>query len=946
MEAKFFAAAALIATLFTPPAGAISPHWSYRVLHSPHFEIVHRDTQKELAKRYILAAEQAYELLVPIFKEAPDKTIVFLQDDTDGSNGAADFLPYPHITVYPVLPSTRDTIDGYGDWPLEMMVHEYTHILNMYPAHGIYTPFKYILGTIVRPNAVLPRWYLEGLAVDLESTLTSHGRLRSPETHASARALYVADRLHTENVATINEGGIPSWPYGGRPYLYGGWWWEGVTEKSTDVVGTWNQNFSRRLPFLLNGPMREQTGKSAGEIMSSTAERLEKRAKTQVEAIRAAGTPLEEIITDQAGEQSVFALSPSGKRLVYWLGSPIDGTFAYAKVRTENAQKFADIAPTAIFRSPGAMRARFIDEDHLVFDQLDIVRPFVNYRELYAYDFTTNKVERLTQEARAQEPAPSPNGRLIAFIQSDGGRNHLALYDVATKKVRPLLHGSYSQRLSGPEFLDERRIAFALRERDGRERLQVFDLQTREIKPLDTPLQNAQNLRRTSRGYLVTDAGTGARNAYLIAGGRTIAVTNTLTDVQDADYDPLTAQIIVSELTADGRRMRAYPFAEHKPPTLDLKTLPAPPALTTTKVSVREESYQPIEYLRPHYLLPMIYQADQGYLFTASTSGEDPAKRNAYGLLAQYDTITKKPGYRLDYTNRSLPTDIGIYYGKIPSYLGASGSIVESQAASLTFSQHWPFNDRNFTWAFGGTYNDSAFGDTGASFRRLGPTAGFALSRLNNPKSTWHTYKIDGSHTEYLARPGYLAYGRSYLHTYNSAAFGNGRRLTLQMRGSLAPKIPFGLSELLALGDRSVSGNYFVNLANSDFLLRGYPSGEFVGRKMLNANLEYVFPALRLDRGWGTFPFFLQQMEFALITDAMSVDGAAYDAELPGYVRRKLSQFALGSGAELRLGTTAGYSLPISFTLGLYYGYETRFGGGFTPFVALGFGGLPGLGEK
>ncbi len=83
---------------------AIEPSWKFRTLKSEHFELIYREEQKELAKRYLVAAEQAHQILVPIFKEAPTKTIIYLQDDTDGANGLANFLPYPHMTVYRCCP--------------------------------------------------------------------------------------------------------------------------------------------------------------------------------------------------------------------------------------------------------------------------------------------------------------------------------------------------------------------------------------------------------------------------------------------------------------------------------------------------------------------------------------------------------------------------------------------------------------------------------------------------------------------------------------------------------------------------------------------------------------------------------------------------------------------------------------------------------------------------
>ena len=49
----------------------------------------------------------------------------------------------------------------------------------------------------------------------------------------------------------------------------------------------------------------------------------------------------------------------------------------------------------------------------------------------------------------------------------------------------------------------------------------------------------------------------------------------------------------------------------------------------------------------------------------------------------------------------------------------------------------------------------------------------------------------------------------------------------------------------------------------------------------------------------------------------------------------RLSENYLGSGAELLLTSTSRYRLPLNLTAGLYYGHNDRFGGGFSPFLAL-----------
>jgi outer membrane protein assembly factor BamA len=150
-----------------------------------------------------------------------------------------------------------------------------------------------------------------------------------------------------------------------------------------------------------------------------------------------------------------------------------------------------------------------------------------------------------------------------------------------------------------------------------------------------------------------------------------------------------------------------------------------------------------------------------------------------------------------------------------------------------------------------------------------------------------------------------------------------------------------------------VGGNYFVDLANSTFLLRGYPSGTFVGRKMVNANLEYSIPISQVDKGWGSFPLFVRDLQMALFADTMSVDGRGWQPDytnsaggLGAYTRSTLNEFYSSTGVEFRLNTTTGYHIPVSFTLGLYYGFNSDFGGGFSPFLGFGMGDLGGIEHK
>ncbi len=927
--------------LFGLQAHAIDPRWKYRVLLSPHFELIYREDQKPLAKRYILAAEQAHELLMPLFREGPRRTIVVLQDDTDNSNGLANFIPYAHIVIYPVLPGQGDSTDEYGDWALEVMIHEYAHILNMYPAHGVIAPFKYLFGSVIRPNAILPRWWLEGLAVNLETRLTDFGRLRSSQTQALARAFVLGDRLKNEDVATINEVDSRTYPFGSRPYLYGGWWWdEAHRRKGDEVIHTWNQNFSRRIPFLLNGPVREQLGMSVSEVLNQAKKNVGQLAQNQLETIKKGqATGGTEVISGK-GFLGKFSVSPSGKRLIYWQGLVDQGVWAYARTRETSGQPFQDRPQETLFRTLGTNRFSWIGDDVVVFDQNDQAAPYTTYRDLFRYDFNNKKTERLTRGARAEAPSVSPSGQLVAYVQNDGGRNRINVLDLNSKQSRTLVNGNFSQRLASPEFLSDNELLFSARVKNGEEKIYRYDMATQKSAVWNGTLKSAQDIRRTPKGILVSDSGSGVRNIFHVTADKAQALTNTLTLAQTPDYDPQTNSLLFGEFTPDGPRLKSLAWQPREnPPTIPRPSFEPPLAPETSKVKIEERGFYPITYLRPRYWIPFIYPTEDGLLIQGTTAMSDPIDRNRYSLFGSYDTVTKEPSYGIGYMNRSNPIGLTLDYGKYVTYLGASGRIIESQDAGLGFFGN--LGTRYTSWNLNGSFSETE--GTTRSYKRVGPELGVQYSGLNSPYHGQVRWHLEAHHRQYLKQDGYLAYGRSYAHIAMVANIGS-HKLGLQTRGAVSPDMP--INSLLDLGDRSVGGNYIVNLANSQFLLRGYPSGTFVGRRIFNGNLEYVLPASEIGRGFGTFPLFLRNLELAAFFDAMAVDGAAYDVPRRGYVFSKMGEFYSGTGAELRLNTTMAYHLPLSIIVGLYYGLNEDAGGGFTTFLGMGLGSLSPIHSK
>ena len=100
---------------------------------------------------------------------------VVLVDAGTESNGFTDFLfRRAHLYLYP--PSDGEIAFGPSWWEL-LGVHEYTHWLQLTSASGLPGALAWAFGGVYAPNALVPDWLAEGLAVYAESGITPYGCL-------------------------------------------------------------------------------------------------------------------------------------------------------------------------------------------------------------------------------------------------------------------------------------------------------------------------------------------------------------------------------------------------------------------------------------------------------------------------------------------------------------------------------------------------------------------------------------------------------------------------------------------------------------------------------------------------------------------------------------------------------------------------------------------------
>jgi hypothetical protein len=123
------------------------------------------------------------------------------------------------------------------------------------------------------------------------------------------------------------------------------------------------------------------------------------------------------------------------------------------------------------------------------------------------------------------------------------------------------------------------------------------------------------------------------------------------------------------------------------------------------------------------------------------------------------------------------------------------------------------------------------------------------------------------------------------------------------------------------------------------FVVRGYPTAQFFGRNIWNANFEYRFPVSTIERGSGSDAYFLKRISGAFVTDGIGVDGLGLAEDLT-YQTLKADESIWSSGLELKLESTIGYILPMNFVLGYYYPHSPKYASTSQIGLSLQVGGL------
>lgn len=409
----------LLALFALPPslsdAARWDPRFRWHTLDTEHFSIHFHQGLTGHAAEMALVAEEVHALLVPFAGWRPrGRTQVVLVDPTDSANGYAQTVPGNSVTLFVVQPTPETSLDNHENWLWAIFVHEYAHILQIDTTSGIPQVVRWVLGRLIMPNSVLPRWITEGYATWIETRFTTGGRGRSTYTDALMRMAAVDGGLPPIDIA---EGDGQRWPRGQMRYLYGVDFHFAVEDdhgpeswvRFHQLHGRWV------IPWLL--PAREAFGETFVKQWKRWREHASRDQLAAIEAIEAAGVTPTRTLPTRAGQASRPRYSPDGAELWYVHSSPKERASLRAVARDGSGDRLIrGGGGGGLVFGPGGQTAYF--------SAGGTTSRYESFLDLYGFDLESRRARRLTRGGRLRDPAPHPDGSLVA-VQSSRGATQL-----------------------------------------------------------------------------------------------------------------------------------------------------------------------------------------------------------------------------------------------------------------------------------------------------------------------------------------------------------------------------------------------------------------------------------------------------------------------------------------------------------------------------------------
>ncbi len=985
--------------LFSPadPYG-LSPYWNWKTIESEHFRVTFPEELKAVAKKATGYLEEAHSLLSPVLRWEPHtKAQILLIDNQDLANGLTSPIGRFGIILWVTPPDSWGSTNYYDDWLRLLVIHEYTHFLNMDTTTSFWASLRPIFGDLLLPNSAWPPWMLEGLAVYMETQFTTAGRGRSPDYEMLLRAAVADNTLNTREFVTLDQinGDNPYFPGGDTRYQFGYQLMNQVSKEAqdpkfklfpfddsedhdlkkregTEILGIMSKRSGARIPFFINGNLENITGKDWYQFWNEWVAATQKRTNEELKRIQSQPTTHFKLLTEQNHQISNqvlgVAASPDGKWLAYTQSSADQRQGLFIRnIQSGEIKRIGD-------KLYGIGMKFTPDSKTLIYSGLHRKSQYYLYSDLETYHLEKKSKKWLSDGLRARDPDISNSGNRITFTLTETAVTGLAIAPLIAEgdnyKLGPIekLYMPPAYDLVGnPRFsMDGSKIYFSLHPNGkSQEDLMEYDLRSHQVSTLIADgkynrfpivINNLDdNLDGLGELYYISNA-TGVDNLYHYDGYSNDhhegahaeshktghLVTNMTTGINFPCFGPLKnshAILYASVFSSSGWDLAEVELLQSPidSAAITLSPPPAPPLDPRSTPQPNHKDYTVQDYsifpsILPRVWSPLLGIDSGGFTVGGELLGFDATNQHRYMLGGTYNTqLQYVDGFAL-YSNRSLGPAITFSSDVLTQYFNRTSDYVTySRQMDLSTSISYPLIQTYSTLSPTIAFNYQQLWDYVAtpdfSQKLLYYTQRAALSMdasliFNNLETSdlsispeEGTYSVLGARLYLnLDQPIWKAlwinqdYFRIAKHTVISPSFKGLWSSQISPQYFWANSILEGRIPNQIIG--AFNGNGFDLLS-----LRGYPNHYYVSNAATVAAVDLTFPLARIFGGWGTNPFFLDNLYGNVFAEV-------------GYLPPIGSPLILPSaGGAIRLSSEI-FFIPLTFSAEYQYGFRLDRGGG------------------
>lgn len=706
---------------------ATIPSLAWRTIETRYFVIHYPRSAEAWTLDMARRIDAVHDAVSTVVGNAPARRVTLVVEDPNNvSNGfALPLLEDPVIFFWPMPP---DPTSGLGDsrgWGELLSVHEYTHIAHLTrPTRNGWEGLMTRLSPLrLGPIALrAPRWVDEGYATYIEGKLTGAGR-----PHSAWRAAVLREWALEGKLPTYTQLDVDSRFLGGdMAYLTGSAFLDWLVERRGDssLVHLWRRMSARQVrtfddafagvyggyPADLYGRFTAELTGHALDVERDVEQRVASRADsgrgTTVQALTW-GTGAPSVSRDGALMAIVLARRNAPSRVVVWktaadASSARDAERARAALLERDPQDVPAIswrpAPKVpvgtLYPHAGFAYAspRFMPNGH----ELLLVRRTGRgdgalRDDLFAWNFQTGAVRRITHDAGIRTADPSPDGRQAVADRCAEGICDLVLVDLATGAMRVLASGSPHMVYYGPRYSSDGTRVVVSVQRGGTWELAAIDLRAPSPKPNAIGPRDGVNryeaafLPGDSSLVFTTDSGGIPNIAVMdLATGATHAITALASAASNPEPDHVSHTVYFLRLHAGGLDLASVPDTASLPPTFATSPVLAP---ATVPPPVAADSFAGSSLQSPHayglgprnvIVLPTFSLGAEGKSLGAVISGTDPVGRLTWIASGVYGDRGTWRGASVGAAWRGWPVAIaaeGFYADERPSrqHGGVSG---------------------------------------------------------------------------------------------------------------------------------------------------------------------------------------------------------------------------------------------------------------------------------